>query len=266
MLVEAEGPVHADVAWTRYTTPDTWPSWAPHVREVHSSAQRLEPGLQGRVVGPRGAAVDFEIEDVDHELRSWAWTVRRGPVSVRLEHQVLPTAAGGSRATMRVVGAPSVAMQPYRVLALPALRHLVRDGAPGDAEPAEDVLTFPFAFTASYAAAARPFGITPGTTGVEVGPAWLHVRYGAWRLLTPRANITGATLTGGFSFPRTAGPPHLSLADRGVSLTTNGDRALCLTFHEAVTVLDPTGTLQHPGATIAVADPEGLAAALDLPL
>jgi hypothetical protein len=78
--------------------------------------------------------------------------------------------------------------------------------------------------------------------------------------------VASGELTGGFSFARTAGPPHLSFADRGVSFTTNGDRALCLTFHEPVTVLDPTGLLRHPGATLAVADPEGLADALGLQL
>ena len=61
---------------------------------------------------------------------------------------------------------------------------------------------------------------------------------------------------------KTAGPPHLSFSDRGVSFTTNGDRALCLRFHEPVPAIDPTATITHPGATLSVADPEALAAAL----
>ena len=56
---------------------------------------------------------------------------------------------------------------------------------------------------------------------------------------------------------RTAGPPHLSLSDRGVSITTNGDRALCLSFHEPVPAIDPTATIAHPGATIAAATRAG---------
>jgi hypothetical protein len=69
-------------------------------------------------------------------------------------------------------------------------------------------------------------------------------------------------VTGGFAWIKTAGPPHLSFSDRGVSFTTNGDRALCLSFHEPVPAIDPTATITHPGATLAVAEPERLAAAL----
>lgn len=265
MLVEAAGPADPEDVWLRYTTPDAWPSWAPHMRDVLTDVERLRPGATGRVLGPRGVSVDFTIDAVDPDLRAWAWTVGRGPARVRMEHQVLPAPGGGSRATMRVVGAPSAALQPYRLLALPALRRLVRAGGARQGAPVP-VATFPFAFAPSYAAAGRPFGITPETTGVEVGPDWLYVRYGAWRLLTPRSNISGAELTGGFAFPRTAGPPHLSFADRGVSFTTNGDHAVCLSFHEPVTVLDPTGTLRHPGATLTVADPRELADALGLAL
>ena len=219
------------------------------------------------MLGPRGVSIDFTITDVDHELRAWAWNVGRGPIAVRLEHHVLPTPDG-------VVEPPCRCWAPQQHRSSPTASSprppcatwWLRVPTPPAGSAAETVSTFPFAFTASYAAAARLFGITPPTTGVEVGPAWLHVRYGHWRLMTPRSNIVSATITGDFSFARTAGPPHLSLADRGVSFTTNGDRALCLTFREPVVVLDPTGTVRHPGATLAVADPEGLAAALDLPL
>jgi hypothetical protein len=268
VLVEASGPSHPDDVWARYTTPDTWPSWARHLRDVRTDVTQIQPGARGTVLGPRGMSVDFTITDVDHDLRTWAWSVGRGPIAVRLEHHVLPTAAGGSRATMRALGVAAAPLHPYRLLASAALRNLVtqESSGPQAGRPTEAVATFPFAFAPSYAAAARPFGISPRTTGVEVGPAWLHVRYGRWRLLTPRSNITGATVTGDFSFAKTAGPPHLSFGDRGVSFTTNGDRALCLTFREPVIVLDPTGTVRHPGATLAVAHPEGLAAALDLPL
>lgn len=265
MIVEATGPADPEDVWTRYTTPDAWPTWAPHMRDVATDAVRLHPGATGRVLGPRGVSVDFRVDDVDEDLRRWSWTVGRGPLSVHMEHHVLPVPGGGSRATLRVLGAPAAPLQPYRLLALPALRNLVRQsGRGGLAGPEEHVATFPFAFAPPYDAVGRPLGITPRSTEVEVGPRWLFVRFGPWRLMTPRRNITGATLTGGFSFVRTAGPPRLSFADRGVSLATNGDRALCLTFHEPVTVLDPTGTLRHPGATLTVADPEGLAHAMEL--
>ena len=268
MLVEASGPAHPDDVWARYTTPDTWPTWARHMRDVRTDVAQVQPGATGTVLGPRGVSVDFRITDIDHGLRAWAWSVGRGPIRVRLEHHVLPTPGGGSRATMRVLGPAAAPLQPYRLLASAALRNLVAQGSPASrpGTVTEVVTTFPFAFARSYAAAARPFSVSPRTTGVEVSSSWLHVRYGHWRLMTPRSNIISATVTVDFSFARAAGPPHLSLADRGVSFTTNGDRALCLAFREPVVALDPTGTLRHPGATLAVVDPEGLAAALDLPL
>ncbi len=261
MLVEAYGPAHPDEVWRRFTDPSAWPGWAPQIRTVETDASMLAVGVTGRVHGPAGLAVDFRITDLDAELRTWTWEVGRGPARVRMDHHVLPAPGGGSRALLRVRPPGASALQPYRVPAAMALRHLV--GSPGgaDATP-EAVQSYNFAFAPAYALAARPFGIRPGTTTVEVGPRWLYVRYGPWRLATPRHNVASAEVTGGFSFVKTAGPPHLSFSDRGISMTTNGDTALCLTFREPVPAIDPTATIAHPGATLSVSDPRGLAEAL----
>jgi hypothetical protein len=123
--------------------------------------------------------------------------------------------------------------------------------------------SFAFRFAPSYRAPALLFGVTPATASVQVQDGRLRVRFGLWRLDTPLANVAGHELTGGFGWLKTAGPAHLSLADHGVTFATNGDRALCVRFTEPVKALDPTGRLRHPGATMTVADPEGLAAAID---
>ncbi|MCP3423783.1 SRPBCC family protein [Nocardioides pinisoli] len=262
MLVDAHGPATADEAWRRFTTPATWSSWAPLIRDVEATADVLAVGTTGRVHGPAGVAVDFEVTRVDPVLRSWTWRAGRGPAAVSMDHHVLPAAGGGSRAMLRVPAPAAAVLQPYRIPAAAALRGLVRE--PGGEGAHEAVESFDFAFAPTYVAPARAFGVTPATTTVEVGPDWLFVRYGPWRLVTPRSNIASAELTGGFSWVKTAGPPHLSFTDRGVSFTTNGDRALCVTFHEPVPAIDPTGTITHPGATLAVADPRRLASALGL--
>jgi uncharacterized protein YndB with AHSA1/START domain len=263
VLVEAYGPAHPDEVWRRFTDPDAWPGWAPQIRTVETDATVLAVGTTGRVHGPAGLAVDFHITSVDPGLRSWSWTVGRGPATVRMDHHVPPAPGGGTRALLRVHPPAASIVQPYRVVAAMALRRLVGATGGADASP-EAVQSFDFAFAPSYALAARPFGIRPGTTAVEVGPRWLYVRYGPWRLVTPRDNIASAEVTGGFSFVKTAGPPHLSFSDRGVSLTTNGDSALCLAFREPVPAIDPTATITHPGATLSVSDPQGLAEALGL--
>ena len=275
MLVEASGLARPDTVWRRFTSRSTWPTWAPQIRDVTPADSVLRPGGTGRVLGPGPLAVDYEVVEFDAGLRVWAWEVMVGRARVRMHHYVLPSAEGGSRALMQMHGPAAIPAQAYRPVARAALRRLVAaSSAPAvdapsldartveQAPPPEVVHAFDFAFSTTYAAAALPFGIAPTTTSIEVGPRWLYVRYGPWKLLTPRANVAAAHITGDFSFIKTAGPPHLSFSDRGVTMASNGDRALCLEFFQPVTAIDTTGVIRHPGATLAVADPEGLAAAL----
>jgi hypothetical protein len=121
---------------------------------------------------------------------------------------------------------------------------------------------FPFDFARAYRVPALVFGVTPGTARVVVEDDELRVRFGPWSLRTPLANIVSAEHTGGFGFLKTAGPPHLSFSDRGVTFATNGERALCVRFRSPVAGIDPTKRIKHPGATMTVADPAGLATAL----
>lgn len=122
---------------------------------------------------------------------------------------------------------------------------------------------FRFAFAASYRLPALVLGITPATAWVDVDEDEVRVRFGPWSLRTPRTNIASVQETGDFAWIKTAGPPHLSFTDRGVSFATNGDRGVCLQLHEPVTGIDPTGRIKHPGATLTVADPAALRALLE---
>src|SRR4051794_10153769 len=119
---------------------------------------------------------------------------------------------------------------------------------------------YAFAFDSSYRWAALPFGVTPRTAHVELADEDVRVRFGPWRLRTSYANVVEVSETGGFTWLKTAGPPHLSLADRGVTFATNGRAAVCLRFAAPVAVLDPTRRLLHPAATLTVEDPAGFAA------
>ncbi len=124
-------------------------------------------------------------------------------------------------------------------------------------------VSFPFAFAPAYRLAALPFGITPRTTSVRVEAGELRVRFGLWSLRTPLSNITSTELSGDFAFLKTAGPPHLSFTDRGITFATNGERAVCVQLRTPVPGIDPTRRIKHPGITMTVADPEGLRAALE---
>ena len=122
---------------------------------------------------------------------------------------------------------------------------------------------FPFRFAPSYRLPALVFGVVSATAWVEVDDAELRARFGPWSLRTPLTNVASVQETGGYAFVKTAGPAHLSFSDRGVTFATNGERGVCVQFHEPVRGIDPTGRILHPGATFTVADPAGLVAALD---
>ncbi|MBM6401131.1 hypothetical protein [Phycicoccus sonneratiae] len=121
---------------------------------------------------------------------------------------------------------------------------------------------FAFAFDPRYRVAGLPFGVLPSTTWVEVGDGLLRARFSWWRLETTLDNVAHVETTGDYAFVKTAGPPHLSFTDRGVTFATNGERGVCVAFHDPVPAIDPTGRIRHPGATFTVADVDGLVAAL----
>ncbi len=122
---------------------------------------------------------------------------------------------------------------------------------------------FDFSWDPAYRVAALAFGVTPRTAYVEVAAEELRVRFGWWAMRTPLTNVRSTSTSGGYTFVKTAGPPHLSLADRGISFATNARAGLCVQFHDPVRGIEPTGRIKHPGATLTVEDIGGLAAALE---
>jgi hypothetical protein len=121
---------------------------------------------------------------------------------------------------------------------------------------------FPFRFARSYAVAARPFGITPDRSEVVVGDRMLRARFGPWRVETALSNITGVELQGPYAFVKTAGPPHLTFSDHGLTFASNGDRGVFIALREKVPGISPFAWPAHPNITLTVEDCDGLAAAL----
>lgn len=113
----------------------------------------------------------------------------------------------------------------------------------------------PFRFTRSYRLAGLPFAVTPERAWADVGEDLLRVRFGPWRMHTELTNITGVETSGGYAFLKTAGPAHLSLADRGITFASNGAEGVCLQFGDPVRVDAPIGHLRCPAATLTPADP-----------
>jgi hypothetical protein len=122
------------------------------------------------------------------------------------------------------------------------------------------VRSFPFRFEPRFGRLLRLLGITRDTAGVTVGPDRLVARFGRWRVDTPLGNVASAELTGPYRPWMKVIGPHLSLADRGLTFGTNTDAGVCLRFHRPVAGLDPLGVIRHPGLTLTIEDPAGLAA------
>src|SRR5579875_2472652 len=124
VTLSASGAADAGTAWERYAVPATWPQWAPQLVRVEASGPRLAPGLTGTVVGPLGVSADFHVDAVDEQARRWAWTVRRGPLTVRLRHGVRERDGGGSSTWLAIDTVLPVALG-YAPLAYLTLRRLV---------------------------------------------------------------------------------------------------------------------------------------------
>lgn len=123
---------------------------------------------------------------------------------------------------------------------------------------------FAFEFDARYRPFLLAFGVTPPTAKVVVGPPTggvLRTRFGPWLLDTTVDNVADVTVGGPYRPYRVIGP-HLSLADRGVTFGTTTEAGVCVSFHEPVGALFGNRFVRHPGMTVTVQDPNGLAGLL----
>lgn len=122
--------------------------------------------------------------------------------------------------------------------------------------------SFPFAFEDRYVAPARLFGITPASTSIVVEAGRLVAHFGPWHVDTPLSNIASVTITGPYSFLKTAGPAHLGITDLGLTFATSSREGVCLVLHERIRGIDPRGWIRHSNLTLTPQDCPGLASAL----
>lgn len=126
----------------------------------------------------------------------------------------------------------------------------------------QPLVTFGFRFDPMFRAALLPLGVTPGRAHVEVHHDRLLARFGLWQVVTSIGNVAAAEVSGPYQRSRVIGGPRLSFADHGLTFATNAQRGVCIRFVRPVVGIDPTGRMCHPGLTVTVADPDGLAALL----
>ncbi len=123
--LHATGPVDPQQAWERYLYPARWPEWSPQITGVDASADRLAPGVSGKVHAPLGLSIPFVVESVDEQARRWSWRIKAGPVSMRLVHWVEVAPTGGTTTGLRV-RVPRLLVAAYAPAAQAALEKLVQ--------------------------------------------------------------------------------------------------------------------------------------------
>lgn len=222
-----------------------------------------------------GEPVSESVLSESHEIRE------RSELAIRLRPSIFPADPNELATCAIEEHAPDDMVDALRNL--PALQYqtvnevwvaLGGHAESRDAEPrAEEtepqpasVARFAFEFDWRYRLAALPFGVTPARAVLEIDrttePALLRVRFGWWTLATTLDNVRRTHRTGPYAVPKTIGPPHVSLRDRGLTFATAPDNGVCIEFVTPVHALDPFGVFSHPALTVTVADPDGVERAL----
>jgi hypothetical protein len=119
---------------------------------------------------------------------------------------------------------------------------------------------FPFATEAPWSRLLPSPLREPPRAVVECNDIGLSARYGPFLVTTPWSNVRAVSVSGPYRWFRAIGP-RLSLTDRGVTFGTATDAGVCIEFHRPVAALFGHREV-HPGLTVTVADPDGLAAAI----
>src|SRR6478609_1461767 len=118
-------------------------------------------------------------------------------------------------------------------------------------------IAVPFAFRRPLDTWARLFAVVPARSFVTLDDDGFEAVYGPWRIATVWSNVLGVERSGPYRAWKVAGPPRLSIADRGLTMAATTAGGVCLRFRRPVPGIDPLGLIKHPGITLGVDDPDG---------
>jgi hypothetical protein len=126
ITLRADGAADIGTVWERYAVPSLWSTWAPQIRRVECSAERLAVGVTGVVFGViPNIGASFEVVELDEDGHRWAWDVMAGPVRMHLDHRSESRIGGGTSTTL-VADGPAAAVITYAPVARLSLESLVR--------------------------------------------------------------------------------------------------------------------------------------------
>lgn len=118
---------------------------------------------------------------------------------------------------------------------------------------------FPYSRDDRWKLPLLPLGVTDDD-GVTVTDSKMRATYGHWSIETPLSNIATTSVSGPHRWFTAVGL-RLSFADDGVTFGTDHRRGLCIEFVDKIDRV--MGFRNHSSLWVSVADPEGLAAALN---
>ncbi len=118
---------------------------------------------------------------------------------------------------------------------------------------------FPYERDDRWKLVLRPLGVGDDD-GVTVTDDTLRATFGYFSIETPLDNVAGTRVTGPHRWYTAVGL-RLSFRDDGLTFGTNHHRGLCIEF--VTKIRRVVGFHDHSSLWVSVADPEGLAAALD---
>lgn len=278
--VETLLPVDAETAFDLSLSIDL------HVASFSGSGERAVDGVQGGLIG-LGEFVTWRARHfgvtwtMTNSITAWERPKRfvdeqsSGPFkSFRHEHVFEPAGRGTTRLTDHVeFEAPlgPLGRLAERLVLARYLRRLIevrnaflvteatrqgrsqRRPAMTDPRPA---VSYPFAFERPLDRWARLFAVVPSRSFVIVDDDGFEAIYGSWRVATVWSNVTDVERTGPYRWWKIAGPAHLSVADRGITMAATPSGGVCISVHEPVRGLDPLGVVRHPSVTLGVEDPD----------
>jgi hypothetical protein len=126
LTLRADGTADIATVWERYANPQLWATWAPQIRRVECSAERLALGVTGTVFGViPNLGAKFEVVEFCADDHRWVWDVSAGRVRMHLEHRS-ESRIGGGTSTALVVDGPAAAVLTYAPVARISLEALVR--------------------------------------------------------------------------------------------------------------------------------------------
>ncbi len=126
LTLRADGAADLALVWQRYSQPELWTTWAPQIRRVECSSDRLEVGSTGTVYGVvPNLGAKFEVVEFLEDEHRWAWDIVAGPVRMHLDHRSESRIGGGTSTTL-IADGPAVAVLTYSPVARISLEALVR--------------------------------------------------------------------------------------------------------------------------------------------